>query len=79
MRKQFIKELAAFSLFLISILWLLGTAGASDLGKISLGQCIWRLGIGVTGLYISTRIINGLSGKEGSNGEKDRDQPGGTS
>lgn len=79
MNKQFLKELAAFSAFLISLLWVLGTAGASDLGKISLGQCAWRLGIGVAGLYITTRIINGLSGKEGSDGKKDRDQPGGTS
>jgi len=49
----------------------LGTAGASDLGKISLGQCIWRLGIGVAGLYISAKIISRLSGKEGSDGKKD--------
>jgi len=56
---------------MISLFWILGTAGASDLGKISLGQCIWRLGIGVAGLYITARIINGLSGKEGSDGKKD--------
>ena len=64
MRKQFIKELAAFSLFLISILWLLGTAGASDLDRISLGQCARRIIIGVVGLYISARLINEKGGDQ---------------
>jgi len=56
---------------MISLLWVLGTAGASDLGKISLSQCAWRIMIGTVGLYISAKIISRLSGKEGSDGKKD--------
>lgn len=70
MNKQFAKELAAFSLFLISWFWILGTAGASDTNRISIGQSALQLGIGTAGLYISVRLINKLSRKEESDGEE---------
>jgi hypothetical protein len=65
--KQFISELVAFVLFLISILWILATAGASDMETITIGQCIWRLAAGAAGLFLSVIWINWLAGKEGGN------------
>jgi len=49
---------------MISLLWVLGTAGASDLDRISLGQCTMRLIIGAVGLYISARLINEKGGDQ---------------
>jgi hypothetical protein len=60
--KQYISELAAMSLFLISLLWILGTAGMSDWDKISISQCIWRLAVGVIGLAAAAIWINSLPG-----------------
>ena len=68
--KQYIKELAAISLLIISLLWLLGTAGMSDWDKISFGQCAWRLVIGLTGLGISALWIDRLQGKEKQSGKE---------
>ena len=59
------KDLAAIFLFIISLLWIFGTAGASDLNTINLGQCALQLGIGIIGLYISAKLIQG-----GENGKK---------
>lgn len=62
--KQYISELAAISLFLISILILLGVAGSLDTDRISMSQGIKLIIIGLCGLCISAIWINGLSGKE---------------
>lgn len=56
--KQYVKELFAMCLFIISILWLFGTAGALDYGNISLGQAIVRLAVGIVLLFIATVLIN---------------------
>lgn len=62
-----IMDLAAVLLLLISLIWILATAGASDMETITIGQCIWRLAAGAAGLFLSVIWINWLAGKEGGN------------
>lgn len=62
--KQYIKELIAICLFIISVLWSFGTAGAIDSGNIGMGQGVIQLVIGIAMLCIATILINTLSGKE---------------
>lgn len=62
--EQYIKELIAMCLFIISVLWSLGTAGAVDSGSISMGQGVMQLAIGIAMLCVATILINTLSGKE---------------
>lgn len=52
------RQLIAMILFITSVLWSLGTAGALDNGSISEGQAIVQLSIGIAGLTISAVLIN---------------------
>lgn len=65
--KQFLKELSVFFLLLISLLWILATAGASDAELLTVGQCTWRLAIGAAGLLIAAWLLDRLAEKKGSN------------
>ena len=59
--KQKILELTAFILFTTSVLSLFGTAGAMDLERITLGQAVLQLIIGLAVLGLSTYLINYLT------------------
>jgi len=66
--KQKILELTAFILFTTSVLSLFGTAGAMDLNRITLGQAVLQLIIGLAVLGLSIYLINHLV-KEASGGQ----------
>ena len=59
--KQKILELTAFILFIASLLYLFGTAGAVDLERITIGQAALQLIIGLAVLGLSTYLINYLA------------------
>lgn len=59
--KQKLLELAAFILFITSLLYLFGTAGAVDLERITIGQAVLQLIIGLAVLGLSTYLINYLT------------------
>ena len=65
--KHRIKELSIALLLLISLLWLLGTAGAVDHDRISMGQATVQLAVGIVGLGIAAVLIN--TRKEVQDGE----------
>ena len=66
--KQKFLELTAFILFITSVLTLFGTAGSMDLNRITLGQAVLQLIIGLAVLGLSTYLINYLV-KEASGGQ----------
>ena len=59
--KQKLLELTAFILFITSVLYLFGTAGAVDLERITIGQAALQLIIGLAVLGLSTYLINYLT------------------
>ena len=59
--KQKFLELTAFILFITSVLYLFGTAGAMDLECITIGQAALQLIIGLAVLGLSTYLINYLT------------------
>lgn len=59
--KQKFLELAAFILFITSVLTLFGTAGSMDLNRITIGQAVLQLIIGLAVLGLSTYLINYLA------------------
>ena len=59
--KQKFLELAAFILFITSVLFLFGTAGAVDLERRTIGQAVLQLIIGLAVLGLSTYLINYLT------------------
>jgi hypothetical protein len=61
--KHKIAKLIAFLLFAGSIGYIMGQAGLSDLGEISIGQCVIRVGGGLVVLGIGALVAN-YSGKE---------------
>ena len=63
-----ILELTAFILFITSVLSLFGTAGAMDLNRITLGQAVLQLIIGLAVLGLSIYLINYLV-QEASGGQ----------
>ena len=66
--KQKFLELTAFILFITSVLYLFGTAGAMDLNRITIGQAVLQLIIGLAVLGLSIYLINHLV-KEASGGQ----------
>ena len=59
--KQKLLELTAFILFITSVLYLFGTAGAVDLERITIGQAALQLIIGLAVLGLRTYLINYLT------------------